>query len=152
MSHVTHVDESCYTYQWIMSHTWMSDSAPSRSCIHKQVTLHISLSQVSLPLPLSLSAASSSCAHEGSCSVCCSVLKCVLQCVAVCVAGMHDELYLDLSRGSLSGFLMRSTATHHYTAHWVGQHSLQHTCRTHKSCRTHDWDRGCMMTYLLLIS
>jgi len=24
MSHVTHINESCYTHEWVMSHTWMS--------------------------------------------------------------------------------------------------------------------------------
>jgi len=24
MSHVTHMNESCHTYEWVMSHTWMS--------------------------------------------------------------------------------------------------------------------------------
>ena len=31
MSHVAHMNESCHTYEWVMSHTWMSHV--SHSCV-----------------------------------------------------------------------------------------------------------------------
>ena len=31
MSHVTHLNESCHTFEWVMSHIWMSHSTRSKS-------------------------------------------------------------------------------------------------------------------------
>ena len=40
MSHVTHMNESCHTYEWVMSHIWMSHvTHMTESCLtHTQVS------------------------------------------------------------------------------------------------------------------
>ena len=48
MSHVTHVDETCHTYGWVMSHMWMSYvTLMDESChIYGWVVSHIWMSHV----------------------------------------------------------------------------------------------------------
>jgi len=42
MSHATHMNESCHTYEWVMSHIWMSHVTPmNKSChTHEWVMSH----------------------------------------------------------------------------------------------------------------
>jgi len=48
MSHVTHMNESCHTYEWVISHTWMSHvTHMNKSChTYKWVMSHIWISHV----------------------------------------------------------------------------------------------------------
>jgi len=47
MSHVTHMNESCHTYQWVVSHIWMSRvTMINESChIQKSHVIHINESR-----------------------------------------------------------------------------------------------------------
>jgi len=48
MSHVTHMNESCYTYEWVMLHIWMSHvTHRNESCrTYEWVMSHICISQI----------------------------------------------------------------------------------------------------------
>jgi len=48
MSHVAHMNESCHTYEWVMSHIWMSHAAHMNESCHtyEWVMPHIWLSHV----------------------------------------------------------------------------------------------------------
>ena len=48
MSHVTHMNESCHTYEWVMWHIWMSHVTHMNESCHtyKWVTSHIWMSYV----------------------------------------------------------------------------------------------------------
>jgi len=42
-SHVSHMNESCHTHEWVMSHTWMRNVTCMRNCligIHKNKACH----------------------------------------------------------------------------------------------------------------
>ena len=43
MSHVTHMNESCHTYEWVMSHIWMGHATHMNGSCHtyEWVTSHI---------------------------------------------------------------------------------------------------------------
>ena len=51
MSHVTHMNESCHTYEWVMSHTWMSHVTHMNETQHTSewVMLHIWMRLSTLP-------------------------------------------------------------------------------------------------------
>ena len=56
MSHVAHICESCHTYKWVMSHTWISHvahtntSCPTDECVTSQVWMsHVPCTNKSYP-------------------------------------------------------------------------------------------------------
>jgi len=83
MSHVTHMNESCHTYEWVMSHIWMSHVT------HMNESCHTGLShrKNTFDKYLILRNIKSTILKWCVCIVVC-VLQCVLQCVccSVCVA------------------------------------------------------------------
>jgi len=48
MSHVTHMNEPCHTYEWVMSHIWTSHATHMNESCHtyERVMSHISMSHV----------------------------------------------------------------------------------------------------------
>jgi len=90
MRHVTHVNESCHTYEWVMSHLWISHITHINESCHtykwcmsliSRVSCHLFFLDGRQPLVrrttfVSVMAISSSFCVLQCVAVCCSVLQC----------------------------------------------------------------------------
>jgi len=123
MSHVT-TNESCHTYERVMSHTWMSHvTHMNESCqIYKWVISHIWMSHVT-------HTNESSHTYEWVVSQVCSLSSfCLCVCVCVCVGGCVHEFVRTKQES-------HHVEMRHLAYEWVMSHMwMRHVTHVNETC------------------
>ena len=154
MSHTLHVIESCRTYDWVMSHIWMSHV--TQESPHLMPVLRsflVSLRDLCILLDQEEKASGAACGSVLRCvAVCCSALQCVAVCcstLSVCRYVTCVSCWTKRKRRQLQRITMCCSVLQCDTVRWSVLHCVAVCCRVLQCLSAHFLVSLCDMCILI---